>query len=367
MNGSLRSRLMGAFPFGGGTLLLAAVLVMVNPGNIIPEGIIPGVGSPPPSEWCEVTYFALNPDDNNQPNPDKEVPAAFGPAVTVRGEAEVKAELDKRRDCGEDGEFDPALTASHYSAWSDAGLTKYSVPYAEIDAFYAKISVDPALYNEVLTELKDLENASAYSEEAVPKGIWSLFMDPNGSGGVSVKQGVTSADGTNAVFTHPSGATIKYRLDCGFQVNRDSEFPGVPHCTPETCPPPAPPTPPAPPAPPHEPEEPVKHEEKWVKETTYESGWDQRGTDNHVTDGNQSRNQIQSGDSRGNAVNDQVPNSSKTISGGTTPDLVPSNQGGAVSEGASEGGGNQSEGVVQEHSNQDDGGTNGDTEISDPG
>lgn len=232
-NATSMRRRAGSFLFGGGSLLLAAALVLINPG------ILPGVeATPPPAQSCNVTYFALDPANPLAPNPAKEVPAAFGPEVTARGEDPVKAELNERRECGADGKFDPALTASHYSAWSEAGLTHHKVAFTEIDAFYAKIAADGALYNEVLTELKGLENASAYSEEGVGAGIWSLYMDPNGSGQVNVKQGRTSADGTNAVFTHPSGTVIKYRLDCGFQVNREGEFPGVPQCTPETCPPP---------------------------------------------------------------------------------------------------------------------------------
>lgn len=356
MFNATKFRRAGSFLFGGGSLLLAAALVLINPG------ILPGVeATPPPAQSCNVTYFALDPANPLAPNPVKEVPAAFGPEVTVRGEEPVKAELNERRECGADGMFDPSLTASHYSVWSEAGLTKYTVAYAEIDAFYAKIAADSALYNEVLTELKGLENASAYSEEGVGAGIWSLYMDPNGSGGVNVRQGRTSSDdGTNAVFSHPSGAVIKYRLDCGFQPNREGEFPGVPYCTPETCPPPV------------CPENytgiwPDCLELKWLKPTTVEDGWDQRGTDNGVTDGQESARQIESGETRGNAGNDQVGNNEQTHNGGTTPDNSnSSSNGGPGAGGATPGGDDHTQAVEQPNSNQNDGGISGDTEIAEP-
>lgn len=371
MFNTLKGRRMGAFLTAGGALLLAAALVLVNPG------VIPGVeAATPPSESCDVTYFALNPNDPSQPDPAKEVPAAFGIAVTVRGEQPVKAELNERRECGADGKFDPALTASHYAAWSEAGLTTRKVDYTGIDAFTAEIAGNKDLYNQVLTELKQLENESAYSEEAVPAGVWSLYMVPNGAGGVNVGQGLTSADGTNAVFTH-GGAVIKYRLDCGFQVNRSGGqgggFPGVPECTPAQCPPPV--CPPGmegtwpdchPPCPPNTTPWPECNELKWVKPTTQEPGWDPRGTDNGITDGQESARQIESGDTRGNTVNDQVSDNANTNTGGTTPDTIPSDQGGPVAGGGTAGGDDQSGGGVDEDTtNQDEGGTNGDTCVPD--
>lgn len=350
-NATKMRRRAGSFLFGGGSLLLAAALVLINPG------LIPGVeATTPPAQSCNVTYFALDPANPLLPNPAKEVPAAFGPEVTVRGEDPVKAELNERRECGADGMFDPALTASHYSAWSEAGLTEFKVAFTEIDAFYAKIAADKALYNQVLTELKNLENASAYSEEGVSAGIWSLYMDPNGAGGVNVKQGRTGSEGTNAVFTSPSGAVIKYRLDCGFQVNRDGEFPGVPQCTPENCPPPPPPT--CPPGTTGTP--PDCYTLKFQTPTTTEPGWDQRGTDNGVTDGQQSADQITSGETRGNAVNDQVD--SGTTNGSTTKDTKPSESGGPVAEDATVGGDNHEDDVQDEELvNDDSGGTTGGT------
>lgn len=225
----MRSRKVVATATTGGSLAGVLLLVLLFPG------VINTVFEPQPQVECEVSYLALDPANPLVPNPAKEVPAAFGPEVIARGEVDVKAELNERRECGADGKFDPALTASHYSAWSEAGLTKYPVAYTEIDAFTADIAANATKYDEILKELVGLENASVYSEVGVPAGIWSLYMDPNGAGGVTVKQGRTSADGTNAVFTHPSGAVIKYRLDCGFQVNRDGEFPGVPRIDIEVC------------------------------------------------------------------------------------------------------------------------------------
>jgi hypothetical protein len=353
-----RGRTVSGLLAGGGALF-GLLLTLLIPG------IAPWSPSVPPAVAvadCAVTYFALDPANLALPNPAKEVPAAFGPAVTARGETDVKAELNERRECGADGKFDPALTASHYSAWSEAGLTKYKVAYTEIDAFTADIAANATKYNEVLTELKGLENASAYSEEGVPAGIWSLYMDPNGSGGVNVKQGRTSADGTNAVFTNPSGAVIKYRLDCGFQVNRSgsgsSDFPGMPQCTPETCPPPT--------CPPNTTPWPECNELKWIKPTTQEPGWVPDGTGNGITDERGSQNQQDNGETRGNAGNDQVADNSSTNNGGKTVDTKPSGQGGPVDGGGTAGGDDQGAAVNQPNSNQNDGGTSGDTGIAVP-
>lgn len=357
-----RGRTVSGLLAGGGAVF-ALLLTLLVPG------IAPWSPDVPPAVAaadCAVTYFALDPANPAAPNPAKEVPAAFGPAVTARGETDVKVELNERRECGTDGKFDPALTASHYSAWSEAGLTKYPVAYTEIDAFTADIAANATKYNEVLTELKGLENASAYSEEGVPAGIWSLYMDPNGSGGVNVKQGRTSADGTNAVFTNPSGAVIKYRLDCGFQVNRDIEFPGVPQCTPENCPPPyVPPTPPVviPECPPGTVGTPPDcYNEKFRTPTTQEPGWVPDGPGNGVTDGQESQNQQDSGETRGNAGNDQVADTPATNNGGTTPDTKPSDNGGPVGGGATPGGDSHEDDVQdEEHVNDNPGGTTGGT------
>lgn len=355
-------------------LIAAAAAATVVVATLIP-GLTPwspaaSAADQVAAQSCGVTYFALNPDDLSQPNPAKEVPAAFGSAVTARGEQAVKAELNERRECGSDGKFDPALTASHYAAWSEAGLTSTKVDYTGIDAFYAQIAADPGLYKKTVDELKKLEGESAYTEEGVPAGIWSLYMVPNGTGAVNVGQGRTSADGTNAVFTH-GGAVVKYRLDCGFQVNRSGEFPGVPPCSAEQCPPPPPPPSTPPVTPPGTPEcppgstGPYPHcDAKNGEATPDNDGWVPDGTGNGVTDGNQSSDQQGSGETRGNAGDDQV---SSGTPGVTTPDTVPSDQGGPVGGGATPGG-DSSVGVPQDTGNTstDVGGTNGATDIGGP-
>jgi hypothetical protein len=119
-----------------------------------------------------------------------------------------------------------------------------------------------------------------------------------------------------------------------------------------------------PPCPPNTTPWPECNELKWIKPSPVGEGWDQRGTDNGVTDGQQSADQIESGDTRGNAVEDQVPD---TGPGTVTPDTLPSNDGGPVAGGGTAGGDDQSEGGVDEgNTNQDEGGTDGDTCVPDP-
>lgn len=354
-----RRRRAGAFLLGGAAglgLLLSLLFPGVAPWS-------PASAAPAVAASCGVTHFALDPSNPSAANPAKEVPAAFGPAITVRGEAAVKAELNERRECGADGKFDPALTAAHYADWSDAGLTTRKVEFTGIDAFTAEIANNSGLYGQVISELKKLENESSYSEAPVQAGIWSLYMIPDGNGGVHVGQGHTSSAGTNAVFTH-GDKVVRYRLDCGFQPNREGEYPGVPQCTAEQCPPPAPPVVTCPPG------QVIAgdnqcHDEKWTQSSAQNEGWTQRGTDNGVTDGQESTRQEQSGQTRGNAVNDQV--SSGTTSGSVTNDTASSTKGGPVATGAKPGGDDQSKGAVDTTTtNQDQGGTSGDTHIGAP-
>jgi hypothetical protein len=360
-----------------GFLLLSAALLgaLALVGFTVPQSPLAIAGNAKANaSVCKVTYYALDPANPALPNPAKPVPAAFGTPVTARGEQAVKAELNERRECGADGTFDPALTASHYARWSETGLTSIKVGYNEIDAFYAKIAADPNLYNQVVTELKKLEDESTYSEESVPAGIWSLFMVPDGHGSVHVGQGRTSANGTNAVFTHPGGIVVKYRLDCGFQPNQEKQYANVPMCTPQQCPPPTCPpgttgvwpncmVPPhvVPPCPPTQ----VMtngacHDRKWLQPSPTEGGWNKRGTDNGVTNGQQSSDQLKSGATRGNAGNDQVN------TGTVTKDTLPSSSGGPVANGGTPGGDDQTKGGVDPgNTNQDPGGTNGDTCVPD--
>lgn len=189
----------------------------------------------------EVFYYALDPNDTTKSNPNKEVPFAMGTPVTPRDEAGIKAELEERRESGSDLKFDPELTASHYADWSASGLTKIEVAYSEIDAFQAEIAADPKLYAEVITELETLENASAFSVEEVPAGLWSVYVVPDGKGGLTTHVGRSSNPGQAAVYTHPSGAIIKYRLNCGFQILHETPPPGLPECEGPDCNPVCPP------------------------------------------------------------------------------------------------------------------------------
>jgi hypothetical protein len=190
---------------------------------------------------CDISYYALDPNDPTKSNPDKEVPYAVGTPVTQRDEAGIKAELEERRECGSNDTFDPELTSTHYADWSASGLTKIEVAYSEIDAFTAKIAADPELYAQVVTELETLENASAFSVEDVPAGLWSVYVVPNGNGGLTTHVGRTSNPGQVAAFAHPSGAVIKYRLNCGFQILHETPPPGLPECVGNDCEPECPP------------------------------------------------------------------------------------------------------------------------------
>ena len=81
-----------------------------------------------------------------------------------------------------------------------------------------------------------------------------------------------------------------------------------------------------------------------------------------LTDGKESQRQQESGETRGNVIDDQVP--AGTQSGDTTPDLNP---GSVTAPGANPGGDDRTDDVVDDTvTNQDDGGTNGDTCITDP-
>lgn len=348
-----RLRRAGSFLLGGGALVALLLTTLV-------PGLAPWSPEPPianASDICKVSFYALDPSDATKPNPNKEVTGAFGPAVTPREEAGIKAELNERRECGSDGTFDPSLTAAHYSEWSFHGLTSMSVTPEEIDAFAARLATDPTLHGQVLSELKRLESESAFSTEAVPAGTWSLYMMPDGSGGVTVKVGTTSIDGVNAVFTHPNGVVIRYRLDCGFQPNRSGGFPGIPTCTPGECTPPPPPAE-CPPGTTGTP--PDCYNLKWQQETVVNEGWTVRGTDNQLTDGRESERQHETGQVRGNAGSDQV--GAGTQSGDVTSDTAPSDKGGPVVGGGTSGGDNRKDDVTNKELVADDpGGTEGAT------
>jgi len=226
-----------------GALLLGGSAVQeILPGamastNIITdaEGVTTTVSADAVADICAVSYDALDAETQTVANPNKETPGAVGTPVTQRDEAGIKAELQERRTCGTDGKFDLELTASHYADWSAKDLTSRTVEYADIDAFRAELNANPDLYASIQQELTDLENASAFATEATPAGVWSVYVLPTGNGDLTTHIGRTSRDGTSAVFTHPSGAVVKYRLECGFQIIHDSPPVGIDVCEYDEC------------------------------------------------------------------------------------------------------------------------------------
>lgn len=207
----------------GGGITLVLLLTLLFPGlapwspavaNTDPGGTPPGV--------CVVHHYALD--------SGKESTNAFGPPVTARDETTIKAELRERRLCGNDLMGDPTLTAAHYAAWSATGLTAQKVDFSGIDAFAAKLAADQPMWTAAIDEMTALENASTFSLEAIPAGSPSLYMVPDGAGGVTTHQGFTVGNGVAVVFKH-GNYVIKDRLECGFQDVRET-FPGVPSVPP---------------------------------------------------------------------------------------------------------------------------------------
>ena len=209
---------------------------------------------------CIVYYDALDPLNPALSNPAKEpgTPLAMGTPVIARDEAGIKAELDARREAGADNKCELELLATHYADWSnptdavgrpllnESGqpirLTSRVVAYADIDSFVDEMIAHRDVYETTLAEVKKLESESSFGiEENIPVGRWSLYAEPDGLGGVITKIGTTGHVGTAAVFTHPSGLVIKYRLECGFQILHEFPPPGLPeceanHCNPPPCP-----------------------------------------------------------------------------------------------------------------------------------
>lgn len=158
-------------------------------------------------------------------------------------------------------------------------------------------------------------------------------------------------DRTSVVITLANGSKMMRLVRCGNIVfPKTPGLPKGPTDNPPLCPPGTVGTPPD------------CNNRKWQTPTTEQDGWDRRGTDNGVTDGGESRRQQESGDTRGNAGNDQVANGN-----GTTPDTKTSGGGGPVAPDAKPGGDSQSGGKVDnDNTNQNAGGTNGDTCVPDP-
>lgn len=183
---------------------------------------------------CDKYHYALDITQTIS-NPEKEVEFAVGTPVVQRDEAGIKSELQERRSCGADGKFDPTLLAQHFAEWSYQGFVKENpISFADVDAFAAQLVADGNLYATTLATVEELENTSVFSTEAVGAGLWSLYVVPDGLGGITTHQGQTSNSGTAAVFTR-DGKAIKYRLECGFQVLHEGDNP--PGLPPIECPP----------------------------------------------------------------------------------------------------------------------------------
>jgi hypothetical protein len=209
-----------------GKVLVALALVAALVAGYFSLGNEPSESKGSELVTCGVYHYAL---DTTQtiPNPDKEpgIPFAVGTPVVQRDETGIKSELQERRSCGADGKFDSTLLAQHYAEWSYQGfIEKAPITFDDVDAYAAKLATDGDLYRYTLTTVENLENTSAFSVEKVGKGLWSLYVVPDGHGGVITHQGSTSHKGTAAVFTR-DGKTIKYRLECGFQVLHTGDNP----------------------------------------------------------------------------------------------------------------------------------------------
>jgi len=196
---------------------------------------------------CKVKYYALS---NN-----KEVPYAIGTRVKADNRKEMEKELKERRTCGKNDARDTETTVTHYAGWSNARiphgktvqLTAIRVDFGNIDAFRARLNADTELYDSVVKELEALEGESKFKIEKVKAGTWSLYAKPHSNGTLTTHIGTTGSDGTAATYTHPSGAVVQYRLECGFQILRYSPPKGIDKCTYDNCNPTKPPKPTCPP------------------------------------------------------------------------------------------------------------------------
>jgi len=216
--------------------------------------------------------------------------------------------------------------------------------------------------------------------EIVQTTVTSVVQGNSGlSGNVQVSVGDTTSEAGDAawVFIDTTSCEVarSYITATGVELPADTDKsdlpvaalrPGCINPTDGFKPVPPPEPEPEPTCPPNTTPWPECNDLKWVEDSPTEEGWDQRGTDNGLTDGQQSAEQIVSGETRGNAVDDQVADTPATNTGGTTKDTVPSDQGGPVAENATSGGDDQQHGAVDpENTNRDSGGVEGDTCVPD--
>lgn len=208
---------VGAWKIVGKVFVALSLVAALLVGYISFSNDNPGMGSSTLVD-CKPYHYALDDETQLVNNPNKEVPFAAGTPVTQRDEKGIKSELQERRSCGADGKADFTLLAHHYAEWSYQGfITDNPISFTDVDAFAAQMVADGDLYRAALKTVEEFENTSVFSVETVGAGLWSLYVVPDGNGGVITHQGSTSHNGTAAAFTR-DGKTIMYRLECGFQV-----------------------------------------------------------------------------------------------------------------------------------------------------
>jgi len=187
---------------------------------------------------CKVMYYTL------KSGKEKGIPYALGTPVKADNVEDAVAELAERRNCGEDNRVDTETIATHYAGFSNAllpsgktvQLTTRFVSFNDIDAFRAKLNKDVKLRVAVVEELETLENdESKASIENVPAGAMSVFVKPHSNGTITTHIGTSSRKGTALVFTHSSGAVVKYRLECGFQILQEKVPSGIETCKYNNC------------------------------------------------------------------------------------------------------------------------------------
>lgn len=225
-----------------GFLLLSAAAAGVLVIGAV-SGLVPGTPSAQAKDdaakdvtsSCSIKYGALD-ATQTKANPDKVSPEDLGPRVNAKTVAEAEAELKERRTCGADMKFDTELLATQYADWSAEGLTSRKVSFSDVDGFRHQLNNDTNLYKSTLDEIEGLEGNSetVASITTVPVGVWSVYALPDGKGDLTTHIGRTGSVGTALTFTY-KGKTIKYRLECGFQIVREVQMPGLPACDYANC------------------------------------------------------------------------------------------------------------------------------------
>lgn len=218
-----RQRLMS---LGGGAtgilLLLLLVLGVTTRQTTTAQPPTP----PTPPEGCatQVHFFSTDMENN-----------FFGPAAEG-GVEELKGELRNRR-C-----VDPALTVAHAHVEGLPGFAELNGD----DQFAGKIReliANPELWRATVGQVEEKETGATATVETMSGSYETLYM-LDGVTDVPLirKDQPDRPDFAVLRFAYPDGATVNYKLDCGFQPV--GQFPGVPHVSvplPGGQPPPGPP------------------------------------------------------------------------------------------------------------------------------